>query len=168
MKRHYVISGFCSCLVALSATSGIAAAETNEQKVHGLFSVPFFIENNVFPAPVALEADFTLKEPAILESFFISCAGKPSGALLTVDGGPQGVNGTKGVGADASVGLVVGTIASLGIPLPIDFNVFSSGASVVAPTHLGLPVKSKFSFNVFPNSGNSVQCNGNFVFRDVD
>jgi len=169
MKNHYILSGLCSCLMALSATAGTAATpEHLTRKVAGLFSVPFFIENITATAPNALRADFTLREPAILESFFIYCAGAPRGGLLLMDGGPAGVNDTTGVGADANVGLVVGLVSGLEIPLTIDFTVSANGAYFFSPTHLGVPVKSKYSFIVFPNAPNTVQCNGNAVFRDVD
>jgi hypothetical protein len=169
MKYHHVITGLGACLIVLSATNGKAATpEHATRKVAGLFSVPFFIENINATAPNALRADFKLREPAILESFFIYCAGAPRGGLLLMDGGPAGVNDTTGVGADANVGLVVGLISGLEIPLTIDFTVSANGAYFFSPTHLGVPIKSNYSFIVFPNAPNSVQCNGNAVFRDVD
>ena len=169
MKYHHVITGLCACVIVLSAPVGKAgASEHATRKVGGLFSVPFFIENILATAPNALRADFTLKEPAILESFFISCGGAPRGGLLLMDGGPAGVNNTTGVGADSNVGLVVGLVAGLQIPLTIDFTVSANGAYFFSPTHLGVPVKSTYSFIVFPNAPNSVQCNGNAIFRDVD
>lgn len=169
MKYPHAITGLCACLIVLSATAGNAATpERATKKVGGLFSVPFFIENALATAPGALRADFTLKEPAVLESFFISCAGAPRGGLLLMDGGPAGVNETTGVGTDANVGLVVGLISGLQIPLTIDFTVSAAGAYFFSPTHIGVPVKSTYSFIVFPNAPNSVQCNGNAVFRDID
>ena len=56
--------------------------------------MPFFIENALANAPGALRADFTLRHPAILESFQVTCAGAPRGGLLYTDGGPLGDNGT--------------------------------------------------------------------------
>jgi hypothetical protein len=168
MKRQLLTYGLCTCLVALSATAGAETPEKLIKKVGGLYSVPFFIENINSPAPNALRADFTLKEPAILQTFFIECAGAPRGGLLLMDGGPAALNDTTGVGATSDVGLVVGLISGLEIPLTIDFTVAADGAYYFSPTHLGVPIKSTYSFIIFPNAPNTVQCNGVAVFKDVD
>jgi len=133
-----------------------------------LFSVPFFIENLYSPAPNALRADFTLQHPAILEFFSMECAGNPRGGLLYVDGGPLDVHGTTGVAANSQVGLVVGLLPSFEIPVRIDFTASAIGNSVYPSTRLSLPVKSKYSFILFPNAPNTAQCFGNAVFQSLN
>ncbi len=160
-------SAALSCLLLSIAVSAGASANNRDHDGE-LFSVPFFIENALATAPPALRADFTLKHPAILESFSMTCAGTPLGGLLYTDGGPRGVNGTTGVGTTSDVGLVVGLFGPILIPTQIDFTVAASGAYFYPPTHLGIPVKSNYSFIVFPDAGKGVQCNGNAVFRDID
>lgn len=146
-----------SALVCASATS--FAQDPNK-----LFNVPFFIENTLPPAPNALQANFTLQHPAILESLSMTCEGGPKGGLLLVDGGPLGVHGTTGVGSNPEVGLVVGANAFV----RIDFIADAIGSSVYPPTPLGLPVKSSYSFVLFPNAPNDVQCFGNAVFQSLN
>ncbi|MFX8805390.1 hypothetical protein ABTM67_19565, partial [Acinetobacter baumannii] len=89
---------------------------------------------------------------AVLETFSISCAGAPRGGILYTDGGPQGVNHTTGVGATSDVGLVVGLVPTLLIPYAIDFTVAADGLYFYGPTHIGVPVKSNYSFIIFPNA----------------
>jgi len=132
------------------------------------FSVPFFIENISFPAPNALRADFTLQHPAILEFFSLDCGGDPRGGLLEIDGGPLGLHGATGVGADPQVGLVVGLPASILTPVRINFTTSAIGNSFYPPTQLSIPVKSKYSFILFPNAPNGVSCFGNAVFQSLD
>ncbi len=98
----------------------------------------------------------------------MTCAGAPQGGLLEVDGGPSGVKGTTGAGASSDVGLVVGLLSKLLIPIQIDFSVAADGTYYYPLTHLGIPVKSNYSFVVFPNAPQGVQCNGNAVFRKLD
>jgi hypothetical protein len=102
-----------SCLIMSLAVSATALADGRKDHEGERFSVPFFIENALANAPGALRADFTLRHPAILESFQVTCAGAPRGGLLYTDGGPLGVNGTTGVGATSDVGLVVGLVHRL-------------------------------------------------------
>jgi hypothetical protein len=98
----------------------------------------------------------------------MSCAGNPRGGLLYADGGPLGLNGTTGVGATSDVGLVVGLFGPILIPTQIDFTVSANGSYIYPPTHLGIPVKSNWSFIIFPDAPHTVQCNGNAVFRSLD
>ncbi len=158
---------FLACLLMSVAVCGAASAKDHDRDGE-LFSVPFFIENALANAPGALRADFTLKHPAILETFSMTCGGAPRGGLLYTDGGPLGVNNTTGAGATSDVGLVVGLFGPIMIPTTIDFTVAADGAYFYPPTRLGLPVKSNYSFIVFPNAPNGVQCNGNAVFRSID
>jgi hypothetical protein len=148
----------CACSSFLTLSFGASAA------VGKTFTVPFFIENINATAPSALRADFTLKKSAVLKSFSMECAGAPRGGLLYVDGGPSDVNGTTGVGATSEVGLVVGLISGLMAPIAIDFTVATDGVYFYPPTQLNLPVKQNWSFILFPNAPNSVQCNGVAVF----
>jgi len=157
MSRPVYFAFAFSALVCASTTS--FAQDPNK-----LFNVPFFIENLLPPAPNALRANFTLQHPAILESISFLCAGGPKGALLQVDGGPLGVNGTTGVGSNPEVGLVVGAPALV----QIDFVVDANGNSVYPPTLLGLPVKSSYSIVLFPNAPNELQCFGNAVFQGLN
>ena len=157
-----------SCLIISLAVSTTALADGRKDHEGDRFSVPFFIENALANAPGALRADFTLKHPAILESFQVTCAGAPRGGLLYTDGGPLGVNGTTGVGATSDVGLVVGLFGPILIPTQIDFTVAADGAYFFPPTHLGIPVKANYSFIVFPNAPNGVQCNGEAVFKSLE
>jgi hypothetical protein len=156
MKTSPPVVCVCSSIVALGFAAGAAVAKT--------FTVPFFIENLNAPAPVSLRADFTLKKPAVLKSFTIECAGAPRGALLYVDGGPSDVNGTTGAGATAEVGLVVGLISGLMEPVAIDFTVAADGVYFYPPTQLDLPVNKNWTFILFPNAPNTVQCNGIALF----
>ena len=156
MKISRALACACSSVAALGFGASAAVAKT--------FTVPFFIENLNAPAPVSLRADFTLKKPAVLKSFTIECAGAPRGALLYVDGGPSGVNGTTGAGATSEVGLVVGLISGLMEPIQIDFTVALDGVYYYGPTQLDLPVKQNWTFLLFPNVPNTVQCNGIALF----
>ncbi|HKE96158.1 MAG TPA: hypothetical protein VKB34_17750 [Povalibacter sp.] len=160
----------CSCLLALSASAGSLAGESErdrDSQPGELFNVPFFIENLTATVPPALRADFTLKAPAILESFSMTCGGTPKGGLLLVDGGPLGTDGTSGVGADPNVGLAVGVTSATPSPLQVNFILGSNGGYLVPPTHYGIPVKSQYSFIVFPTAPQGVACNGNVVFRRI-
>jgi len=146
-------------LLAFAFSAFVCASARGEE----LFSVPFFIEN-LFPnPPSALRADFTLNHPAILESFTMDCAGGPRGGLLLVDAGPLGVHGTTGVAANSQVGLVVGGTTEVFVR--IEFTASAIGNTFYSPTHLGLPVKSTYSFILFPDVPHGVSCFGNAVFH---
>ena len=166
-----ISAGLCSCVLALSASAGALAGEPEHGKNDQggeLFNVPFFIENLTATVPPALRADFTLKAPAILESLSMTCGGIPKGALLLVDGGPLGTGGTTGVAADSNVGLSVGTVGTTLNLLPVDFTVGLNGGYFIPPTHYGIPVKSQYSFIVFPTAPTGVACNGSIVFRRIE
>jgi hypothetical protein len=158
MRKAVIFSAF-----ALSAFF-TASATSFAQNPKKLFNVPFFIENINSPAPNALRADF--QHPAILESFSMTCAGSPNGGLLLVDEGPLGVQGTTGVGSNSQVGLVVGPPANAMVR--IDFIATAIGNTVYPPTPLRLPVKSAFSFILFPNAPHTAQCFGNVVFQSLN
>jgi hypothetical protein len=84
-----------------------------------------------------------------------------------VDGGHSGVNGTTGVGATSDVGLVVGLISGLMGIVSIDFTVGADGVYFFPSTQLDIPVQQHWSFILFPNAPNTVQCNGIAVFDTV-
>ena len=159
MLRPIIFAFAVSAFVCSSATSFA-------QNPSKLFSVPFFIENIFPPAPSALRADFTLQYPAILESLSLTCAGNPRGGLLLVDEGPLGSQGTTGVGTNSNVGLVVGPPA--GTMVRIDFISSVVGNTYYPPTKMGLPVKSKFTFILFPNAPSGANCFGTAVFQSLN
>lgn len=118
----------------------------------------------------SLEADFTLSSPAILESISLQCGGHALGALLSLDGGPLGVNGVTGVGS-AGVGLVVGALGGVGTPFPLP-AVFPNGLGGLRMNlpafHIGAPVKSAFSFFLFQDAAaGEASCLGNLIFRSL-
>ena len=149
-------------LLALVCISTTSLAQDPKK----LFSVPFFIENLPPAMPSVLRADFTLQHPAILESFNADCSGPHRGGLIFADGGPLGVHGTTGVAPNPQVGLVVGSLVNAWVR--IDFSASSIGHYVYPPTHFGLPVKSNYTFLLFPNTGQSISCFGTFVFQSLN
>ena len=50
----------------------------------------------------------------------------------------------------------------------IEFTPSPIGNSFYPPTHLGLPVKSNFSFILFPQAAHGAQCSGNAVFQSLN
>ena len=130
------------------------------------FSVPFFIERNTAVQPAQLEADFTLQRPAILETIYLKCSGgNPTGGLVSMDGGPAGLNGTTGVAGNANTGLVVGAPAN--VLLDVVFTTPQPGLNLFSANNLGWPVKSKYQIIVFLGSEDTA-CFGNAVFRSID
>jgi hypothetical protein len=146
------------------ALSAFASATSVAQDPKKLFSVPFFIENITLVVPVALRADFTLQNPAILENFFMDCSSQPGGGLLFTDGGPLALHGTTGVPADPLVGLYVGSQPWL----KFDFSPSTIGHYVYPPTQLGIPVKSVYTIIVFPTPGQNISCFGTVVFESLN
>ena len=162
MTTHYMLS--CLSTFAVLTAVSPAFAATHEQKER--FSVPFFIESNTAAQPPVLEADFTLKTPAVLESIYIKCAGgNPTGGLVTMDGGPAGANGTTGVAGNASTGLVVGGPSE--VFLDVLFTTPQPGVNFFSANDLGWPVKSKYQVSVFLGTG-ATACFGNAVFNSFD
>lgn len=157
MRTHSLLS--CLYSLALFTAVSPAFAATHEEKER--FSVPFFVESNSATQPSSFEADFTLQKPAILDSIYIKCAGgNPTGGLVTMDGGPAGVNGTTGV-AGLGTGLVVGPPTE--VFLDVLFTTPQPGVNFFSATNLGRPVKSKYQVFVFLGSG-ATACFGNAVF----
>jgi len=131
------------------------------------FTVPFFIEQVTSgPTVSVLRADFTLPKPAVLESINMLCFGATD-AILYVDGGPLGTNGVTGVGSTADVGLNVG-ISGLQTPFNLTMTLKPNGDYYLPVTHIGAPVKSAFTFILFPDTtAPGVQCFVTTVFRSL-
>jgi hypothetical protein len=136
-----------------------------------VYSLPFFLESANVASPGRLWAVFTLKKPAILQSYQGSCSGPTDSGLLQFDGGPRGVAGTTAAGHDGNTAVVLGSnIIVNQLPVPFVANVTSSGTEyVLPPTHLGLPVKSDLELLVFPKGGTAfVQCQITFILKEID
>src|SRR5262245_48042602 len=149
-------------LLALVCISTTSLAQDPKK----FFSVPFFIENLPPAMPSVLRADFTLQQPAILETLSVDCSGPPRGGLLFADGGPLGLHGTTGVASNPQVGLVVGSLVSNWVRM--DFSASSIGHYIYPTTHFSLPVKSNFTFLLFPTPGQGIACFATAVFQSVN
>ncbi|HSQ81165.1 MAG TPA: hypothetical protein VLU54_08530 [Casimicrobiaceae bacterium] len=139
------------------------------QDAASLFTVPFFIEQaSGPPTKSSLRGDFTLPQPAILESISIKCGGYATGGLLSLDGGPLGTNGVTGVGANPDVGLVVGLLAGQQAEFHLPVVTPPGGGSYLPVTHIGAPVQSSFSFILFQDTSTSgASCFVNAIFRSL-
>jgi hypothetical protein len=137
-----------------------------------MFTVPFFLQTE---SGGSVSANFTLKNPAILELIYVNCEGPGNAGYVHTDGGPLGLNGTTGTPSTAGV-LVIGhenqvelhpTIYLDFVQAPLVFDTYTSKSQ----TQLGIPVKSKFSL-VVDHDGNAlsnqITCNGTFEFRSLE
>jgi hypothetical protein len=151
---------FTACAVAvlatLSATTALAADKER------LFSVPFFLGGTSSSGNPG--GDFTLTQPAILESYALTCNVGPEGGFLEIDGGPSAANGTTAVAADASSYVSIADA----ITLPITFQYAADGNYHAGPIHVGAPVSLRYHFRVIsPASGQAPGCYGYATFRTL-
>lgn len=159
MLRTTFISCTACAAVVLAASTVTPAVAADKEK---LFSVPFFLGSNQSIGNPA--ANFSLAQPAILESFTLTCGIGPSEAYLEIDGGPLGANGTTAVPVDASSNVQIAD----GITLPITFQYAADGNYHSAPLHLGVPVSLTYRFIVTsPASGQAPSCFGYVTFRTI-
>ena len=170
MKKLQFLSAGLTALAALGIAANALAKDDNEKGQ--LFTVPFVLSaQSSANTPVA---EFTLKNPAILEFIYVVCQGPGNIGYVKTDGGPLGVNGTTGTLSTSGV-LALGEIGPNQVDIStrifLEFvpgsNVFDSSI-YKSQTRLSIPVKAKVSLTVEHDGdaeSNTILCNGTFVFR---
>jgi hypothetical protein len=124
---------------------------------------------------LSVSANFTLKNPAVLEFIYVDCAGPGNVGYVKIDGGPLDLNGTTGTPSTGDI-LVVGDPNHLALATTIylDFvqaPLITDDYVSKSQTQLGIPVKSKFSLVVdhdLTALNNEITCTGTFEFRSLE
>ncbi len=150
----------CATAVVAAFSSTLATAEDKDKGE--LFSMSFEMESNNPEGPVVpLTVNFTLKRPAVLESYAVYCPGSAASGILITDGGPLGTSGGTVTGDSATT-----VFSNFGPHLSFGFQSAQSIASYTSPSHVGVPVTSTFSITVNPTTSAGLNCVGYAVLRN--